>query len=66
MCLLQVLKGTTRYAGEAEAGPGEAAGYKEYTQTEVGRHTPKGATKREVSLVLLAIAVWASVVGAAD
>lgn len=38
---LQVLKGTTRYAGEAEAGPGEAAGYKEYTQTEV-RHTWSG------------------------
>ncbi|WIA13166.1 hypothetical protein OEZ85_006758 [Tetradesmus obliquus] len=32
---LVVLKGTTRYAGEAEAGPGEAAGHKEYTQTEV-------------------------------
>jgi hypothetical protein len=37
-CVLQVLKGTTRYAGKAEAGPGEAAGYKEYTQTEVMAH----------------------------
>jgi hypothetical protein len=53
--LLQVLKGTTRYAGEAEAGPGEAAGYKEYTQTEVRTRMPHVAKKWEVSAVLSVI-----------
>ncbi|KAF8067393.1 MER3 [Scenedesmus sp. PABB004] len=32
---LVIIKGTTRYAGDGEAGRGEPAGYKEYTQTEV-------------------------------
>lgn len=32
---LVVLKGTVRWAGEQEAGPGEQPGYREYSQTEV-------------------------------
>jgi hypothetical protein len=61
--LLQVLKGTTRYSGEAEAGPGETAGYKEYTQTEVRLHLPYAAIKWEVTAMTLAIAVCMFVVG---
>lgn len=34
---LVVIKGTKRYVGESETAHREAAGYKEYTQTEV-RH----------------------------
>lgn len=39
---LVVIKGTTRYVGDQE-GPGETAGYKEYSQTEVraGRHAAR-------------------------
>lgn len=32
---LVVLKGTVRWVGDSEVLPGEQAGYKEYSQTEV-------------------------------
>lgn len=32
---LVVLKGTVRWVGDSECGPGEQSGYKEYSQTEV-------------------------------
>lgn len=34
---LVVLKGTVRWVGDSECGPGEQSGYKQYSQTEVGQ-----------------------------